>query len=82
MSDEHFTVDGTLIQAWAHGRGNQSVAVLHQRMAQVAQLRFLAIALLVQPRIGIRRGLVRLLAMEVVPVSAFRSTDSLPGRAP
>ena len=56
-----------------HGRGNQSVAVLHQRMAQVAQLRFLAIALLVQPRIGIRRGLVRLvaalLAMEVGPIT-------------
>jgi hypothetical protein len=52
-----------------HGRGDQSVAVLHQSVAQVAQLQFPAVALPVDPGIGIGGGLVRLvaplLAMEV-----------------
>ena len=43
-----------------HRRGDQPVAVLHQRVAQIAQLRLLAIALLVKPRICIGGGLMRL----------------------
>src|SRR5579875_358041 len=57
-----------------HGGSDQPVAVLHQSMAQIAQLRFLAVALLVEPRIGIGCGLVSLigslLAMEIRAVAA------------
>ena len=68
-----------------HRPRNQSVAVLHQRMAQVAQLRLLAIALLVKPRIGIGSRLMRLvgalLTMEVPPiVIVAKSGDELISR--
>ncbi len=43
-----------------HRRGDQPVAVLHQGMAKITQLRLLAVALLVQPRIGIGGRLMRL----------------------
>lgn len=44
-----------------HHRGdNQTVAVLHQRMAQIAQLQLLALALLVLPDISILGRCMRL----------------------
>src|SRR5215472_12066955 len=45
-----------------HRGGNQPVAVLDQRMAQIAQTRLLAVALFVQPSVGIRRRSMRLVA--------------------
>src|SRR6185437_1940570 len=39
---------------------NQAVAVLHQRVAHVAELGRLAVALLVEPRLGVRGAPVRL----------------------
>ena len=54
-----------------HRGGDQPVAVLHQRMAQIAQPRLLAIALLIQPGIGIGGRFMRLvgalLAAKVAP---------------
>jgi hypothetical protein len=48
---------------------NQSVAVLHQHMPHVAQLRFSALAPFGQACIGIRRGGVRFVASLSVPDS-------------
>ena len=45
-----------------HRGGDQAVAILHQRVAQVTQLRLLAVALLVQPRIGIGGRFMRFIA--------------------
>ena len=54
-----------------HRCGNQPVAVLHQCMAQIAQLRLLAVALLVQPRIAIGGRFMRLVgAVLAVKVGA------------
>ncbi len=64
-----------------HPGGDQAVAVLHQRVAQIAQLRFLAIALLVQPRprIGGRcmRLVAALLAAKVASVAVILGAKSL-----
>jgi len=45
-----------------HRGGDQSVAILHQRVAQIAQLRLLAIALLIESRVGIGGRFMRLIA--------------------
>ena len=69
-----------------HRGGNQPVAVLHQRIAQIAQLRLLPLALLVQPRISISGRCMRLagslLVMEIGAVAVigtvFRAKALLP----
>ena len=53
---------GIAIGVRHHRGGNQPVAVLNKRVAQIAQLRLFAVALLVQPRIGISGGLMRIVA--------------------
>ena len=66
---------GVSIGVRHHRRGNQPVAVLHQRVAQIAQLGLLAIALLVQPRIRISGRFMRLvgtlLATEIRAVAVI-----------
>jgi hypothetical protein len=60
---------GVSIGLGHHGGGDEAVAVLHQRVSQIGQMRFLAIALLVQPRVRVAGRFMRvvgaLLAMEV-----------------
>lgn len=52
-----------------HRGGDQSVAVLHQRVPQIGQVRLLAVALLAQPRVRVggrfMRVVAALLAVEV-----------------
>src|SRR5258707_12535203 len=58
-----------------HGGGDQAVAVLHQRVPQIGQMRLLAVALLVQSRIRVGGRFMRvvgaLLAMEVRAIAAI-----------
>ena len=51
---------GIAIGLSGHRGGDQAVAVLHQRVAEIGQVRFLAIALLVEPGIRISRRFMRL----------------------
>ncbi len=50
---------------------NQPVAVFHQHVSRVTQLGFLALTLLRQPRVGIRRGLMRFVR-PLLPVKVHR----------
>ena len=74
---------GIAIGLGGHRGGDQAVTVLHQRMAEIGQMRLLAVALLVEPgvRIGGRSmGLVRaLLTVEVraVAIGAVLLTEAL-----
>jgi hypothetical protein len=58
----------------SHRGSDQAVAVLHQRVAQTGQMRFLAIALFVQPRVRVGGRFMRLvrtlLPMKVGPFAA------------
>ena len=54
-----------------HGGGDQAIAVLDKRVAQITQLRLLAVTLLVEPRIGIGGRCMRLVrALLAVKVRA------------
>src|ERR1039458_8337670 len=44
---------GVAVGLGHHGGGDQAVAVLHQSVSQIGQMRLLAVALLVQPRVRV-----------------------------
>jgi hypothetical protein len=71
--DQRGLAFGVAIGRGHHRGGDQAVAVLHQRVAEIGQMRLLAIALHVQPRVRIGGRLMRLvralLAVEVRPVA-------------
>ena len=62
---------GIAISLGGHRGGDQAVAVLHQRVAEISQVRLLAIALLVEPGVWIGGRLMRLVgALLTVEVRA------------
>ena len=64
---------GIAVGLGRHGGGDQAVAVLHQRVSQIRQVRLLAVALLVQPRVrvgGRFMGIVRAFVAVEVRASA------------
>ena len=63
------------------GVDDQAVAILGQQMPEIAELRFAADGFLIQPRVGIGRRLMRVVAPRL-PVEIHRRILRIVGRRP